>query len=142
MATPRVPKIVVGIQDTNGSFGRFLKNAPKEIKAALADAVKKTSFALERRMMASAPVGPAGEGLTPEQHIKPDITHRARDLSGWAGIKDDSDQATVMFFNEYQPNEQAFMLPAAKAEADNFRKLAEAALKQVERDLSGGGGLI
>jgi hypothetical protein len=128
--------------DQNGSFARFLKNAPKEVKAALSDAVKKTSFALERRMMASAPVGPAGEGLTPEQHIKPDITHRARDLSGWAGIKDDPDQATVMLFNEYQPNEQAFMMPAAKAEADNFQKLATAALKQVERDMSGGGGLL
>lgn len=131
--------------DVNGSFKRFLKNAPKEFREVLKDAVKRTSFALERRMASSAPIGPDAP------HIRDFVTHKVRGLQGQVGFIDataqagpenDATIADVALYNEYRPNKQPFMLPAAEAEASDFVKRAKAALGQAERNLSGGGGLL
>lgn len=132
------------IEDVGGSFRRFLNETPRIARAYLADAVKKTAFALQSRMEADAPVGPDAP------HIKESITYTTRGQSAQVGYIDateaagpgnDASLADVALFNEYSPNHQPFMRPAAEAEASDFVRRITAAVQQVERDLSGGGGL-
>jgi len=133
------------IEDVGGSFARFVKNAPKDVRSALNDAVKKTCFAMEGRMSVLAPKGPDSP------HIKDAVTHKVRGLTGQVGFIDATQQAgadndatlaDVALFNEYSPNKQPFMRPAAEAESSDFVRRATHALTQAERNLSGGGGLL
>ncbi len=134
----------LSIVDVDGSFARFVKNAPKEMRASLGDVVRKTTFALEQRLRATAPVGPEAP------HIRDAVSSKVRGLSGQAGFINatepaapgsDSTMAEVALYNEYRPNAQPFMKPAAEAESSTFVTRMKTALTQVERDLSGGGGL-
>lgn len=123
------------IEDVNGSFAAFIRNAPKEVKANLQHAVRITAFAVGQRMKANAPVGPDAP------HIKDDIeVQNGRGLSSkvgyFGGNGDDSDQLHIALYNEFKPNAQPFMRPAADDEASEFRQLAEVALKNAERSLS------
>lgn len=130
--------IPVTIEDVNGSFARFVRTAPKIARMYLSDAVSKTTFAVVQRMKATVAVGPDAP------HIKDDLEAKLprRDgLSGRAGIFDNDEQAHIALYNEYRPNEQPFMRISALNEEPNFRARAIAALKRVEVDLSGGGGL-
>jgi hypothetical protein len=133
------------IVDLNGSFARFVKTAPKDMRAVLAGEVKATAFALARRMEAKAPKGPDAP------HIKEAVTSKARGLSAQvgyinatqpAGPDSTATIAEVALFNEYRPNRQPFMRPAAEAEASDYVRRMKAAIGQVERNLSGGGGLL
>jgi hypothetical protein len=135
-------KISVHLEDVGGSFARFLREAPKVARAEVGQAVKVTSFALAQRMKANAP-GPSE--MPP--HIKDAIASSARGLTGRAGILDDggesgspgASQADVALFNEYSPNKQPFMLPAAEATKNEFRVAVTRALSKVEQQLSGAG---
>lgn len=134
------------IEDVDGSFQRFLTNAPKVARALLHDAVEKTAFALRNRMDATAPVGPDAP------HIKEALTYKRRGMRAEVGILETegvepaapgstASMADVALYNEYRPNAQPFMLPAAEAETADFRKRTTDAIRQLERDLVGGGGL-
>lgn len=128
--------------DVNGSFKRFLKNAPKEARATLVPAVLVTAHKLEQRMASMAPVGPDAP------HIARSITFKHRGLTAQVGfLKEDfgaepaADGSTatiaeVALYNEYKPNKQPFMLPAAEAESSDYRKRMIAALAVAERKLS------
>lgn len=141
-------KIIGGgfeIEDVNGSFARFLRDSPKVLRQCLYDAIDRTAFAMAQRMRATAPVGPDSP------HIRNNVTWKRRGLLGQVGFIDatepaapgsDASIADVALYNEYRPNKQPFMRPAAEAEANDYAKRMRAAIGQMERDLSGGGGLL
>jgi hypothetical protein len=133
------------IEDVGGSFAKFLKDAPRIARAALHDAVEKTAFSMQQRMKALAPVGPDAP------HIRDAITYKRRGQRAEVGLLDatqaaapgsDWSLADVGLFNEYSPNRQPFMLPAAEQEDKDFVRRVTDAMQKVERDLSGGGGLL
>jgi hypothetical protein len=135
-----LPKIVVEVEDVNGSFKRLMVQAPKQARRFLSTAVFSTGAAVQRTMEATAPFGPEGEGATPSDHIKLDIEHRGRHggLSARVGVFDDEGQVAVATFNEYAPNRQPFMKAAAINESGEFVARAVKALQQCERVLSQG----
>ncbi len=131
-------KVTFEVRDLDGSFRRFIRTAPKEAKSAMSDAVSKTTFAVWQRMRARAPVGPDA----PHMRDALDTKLPRRDaLSGQAGIFDNDDQAHVALYNEYRPNRQPFMRQATVDESAMFFQRAIRALRQVESNLSTGGGL-
>lgn len=126
---------VLEIEDVGGSFARFLREAPKVVKRCVIDAVELTAFSLDRRIEQDAPVGPVAP------HIKDHVTWKRRGMSAQvgflnattpAGPNNDSTIAAVAMFNEYMPNEQPFMRPAAEREGPLFVKRMRNALKDVE----------
>ncbi len=138
-------KVTVQLEDVGGSFKKFLADAPREARARLHDAIEKTAFSMQQRMKALVQVGPDAP------HIKDAITYRRRGQRAEIGLLDatqpaapgsDASMADVGLFNEYNPNRQPFMRPAAEAENADFTRRISEALRQVERDLSGGGGLL
>jgi hypothetical protein len=125
------------LEDADGSFGRFIANAPKECKELLKSAVQSTTFAVLQRMQATVPVGPDAP------HIKEDLAYAVRGLNGRAGIlkgTGEGDSAHIALYNEYIPNKQPFMRPAAKAEEGAFVRRTLEALGQLERRLGSGTG--
>jgi hypothetical protein len=131
-------RTIIALEDVNGSFKRFMDQAPKKAKQYLSTAVFLTAAGVQREMEAGAPEGPDGEGLTPGTHIKALVEHRGRNKGLHAQIGYfEPDDAAVALFNEYLPNKQPFMRPAAQAESEPFKARAMRALEQCERDLSG-----
>ncbi len=130
-------KVTVELIDVDGSFARFLKAAPKEMRAALSEAVGKTTFALAQRMKAQAPIGPDAPHM--REAIEAQMPKR-NSLMGRAGVFDNDTEAHVALYNEYRPNVQPFMRPAARDEDSDFKVRATKALQQAERALSGGAG--
>lgn len=128
--------IPVTIEDVNGSFARFIKQAPKAVRIELSDVVAKTTFAVWQRMKALAQVGPDAPHMRDALEAK---LPQRNGLSGRAGVFDNDEQAHVALYNEYRPNRQPFMRPAALDEEPGFRARATRALQQVERNLSAGG---
>jgi hypothetical protein len=142
------------LEDVNGSFARLIDNGPKEARKLVQAAVKSTCFALERRMATSAPVGPDSP------HLREAVSHKVHGLNGRVGYiegqgGDDASRADaptwngmvmtnawVALFNEYNPNRQPWMKPSAERESSDFVKRVADAMGQVERNLSGGGGLL
>lgn len=120
------------LEDVGGSFAAFKRAAPKVFREAMIEAVKKTTFAVNQRLHATAPVGPDAP------HIKDDMTMVMRGLTGRAGIFDNDEQAHVALFNEYSPNHQPFMRAAADDEADEFLKRATRAMQQATMSLTSG----
>jgi hypothetical protein len=133
------------LEDVGGSFQRLLEMETRYARARLHDAVDRTAFALQQRMKANAPVGPEAP------HIKDDVTYKTRGQAAQVGFIDATEpaapgnpasQADVALYNEYNPNQQPFMMPAAETEARDFMKRIEDAISLIEKDLSGGGGLL
>lgn len=52
---------------------------------------------------------------------------------GVVGILDDSEAASVALYNEFSPNHQPFMRPAARANESTLDQRATAALQSAER---------
>lgn len=134
----------ITIEDVGGSFARFLKDAPRIARASIADAVKQTAFSLSRRMGAGAPVGPDAP------HIKENITFEAKGMRAEVGFINATEPAApgssatiadVALYNEYRPNAQPFMRPAAEAEQSDFTRRVTVAIQQMERSLSSGTGI-
>lgn len=126
------------LEDVNGSFARFIREAPKEARMLCAAAVKDTTFAVLQRMQATVPVGPDAP------HIKDDLGMKASGLSGRAGIlasSGEGDSAHIALYNEYDPNQQPFMRPAAKAEQPLHLRRMREAIGQLERRLGSGTGI-
>ena len=122
----RTEKISITIEDVNGSFARLIKQAPKEARSFLSQAVATTTVAVSQRMRARVPVD--------EGELKAAIDVRlpkGTRLAGEAGVFD-GEQAGVALYNEYQPNVQPFMRPSAQDEAEDFKQRAIKALKKLE----------
>ncbi len=138
-------KTTVIVEDVGGSFARFRSESPKVFRQVLYDALERSGFALEQRMRAAAPVGPDAP------HIRDYITSKRYGYVEQVGYIDATDQAgpnntasiaEVALYNEYHPNLQPFMRPSAELELKDFKSRMEKALGDVERSLSGGGGLL
>ncbi len=122
--------VIIEIEDVGGSFARLIKQAPRECRAFLSQAVSSTTFAVSQRMQATVPVDSGS--------LKADLEARLpkrNGLHGQAGVWE-PESASVALFNEYRPNMQPFMRPAAYAEAEEFKKRAMRALKSMEASLS------
>lgn len=133
---------VIEIEDVGRRFERLFKVGPKVFRAELAKAVSKTTIHLADEMFDTAP--PRSDA---PPHVKDAIDYETRGLTGKAGIlKGDepagggegTTQGMVAVFNEYAPNAQPFMRPAAEKEHPQFVKRAAAALGRGEKLLSGG----
>lgn len=84
-------------------------------------------------------------------HIRDDIEAASRGLVGRAGILDGdapamfgpsaTTQGHVAVYNEYAPNQQPFMRPAAEAVTKDFVREIRDALQRVERSLGSGTGI-
>jgi hypothetical protein len=125
------------IEDVGGSFARMVNNAPKEARKRLGNAVLVTADKLRSRIAATAPVGPEAP------HLRDTVTFYHRGLNANVGYlkadfggdaaADDSDTtiAEVALYNEYEPNNQPFMKPAAEAEERAFAARAADALQSM-----------
>jgi hypothetical protein len=127
----RGSRITIEIEDVNGSFAKMIKAAPKEVRAFLSQAVSTTTVAVKQRMQVLVPVE--------EGDLKAAIDTKlpkGNRLMGQAGVFD-PEQAEVALLNEYRPNTQPFMRPAALDEAEDFKQRAIRALKKAEAALAG-----
>lgn len=134
----------IEVVDVNGSFARFLKNAPKECRERVSAAVLVTAHKLAQRMGSVAPVGPDAP------HIANTVTFKHRGLTATVGYlaedfggdeAGDGSTATiaeVALYNEYRPNQQPFMRPSAEAESSDFVRRMAAAVASMERALGNG----
>jgi len=134
------------IEDHNGSFARMVREAPKELRRRMSTTVLQTASKLAQRIARTAPKGPESP------HIQDTVTFSHRGLTARVGyIAEDfgaqqaaegssATIAEVALYNEYKPNKQPFMRPAAEAQSSDFVKLTEDAIASMERALSGGFG--
>jgi hypothetical protein len=134
------PKVTIDIVDVGGSFARMCREAPKIARKELGVAVQKATINVSDEMYDRAP---ARSEAPP--HIKDAIDWKTSGLSGRAGILDgeapsgtDASMGEVALYNEYSPNEQPFMLPAANASAKKFEAEARKALDRIESALGSG----
>lgn len=134
-------RISVEIEDVSGSFSRFMRTAPKLARQEVGAAVRLSAFGLGQRMKALAPRSDAQYA----PHIQDQIESVTRGMSARVGILEPGStgiEPDIALFNEYAPNRQPFMRPAAEAEASEFKRAIEIALKRMGAKLSGfGGGL-
>lgn len=131
----------IEIEDVGGRFASLDKRAMKSLRKHLGAAVAKTTAHVADEMFDNAP--PRSE-VPP--HVKDAIDYVVRGLVGRAGILhgeepagNDATQGEVAVFNEFSPNKQPFMRPAAEKEVPLYRKRAEDALGKMERELAVGG---
>jgi hypothetical protein len=81
-------------------------------------------------------------------HIQDEIEVKTRGLTARVGLLDPGPtgiEADVALFNEYAPNKQPFMRPAAEAEASEFQRHITRAIQKMEGKLQvgiAGGGLL
>ncbi len=134
-------KIGVELVDVDGSFKRMVNEAPKLAKKLLGTAVFLTADRVLQDMEAHAPKGPDGEGLTPDEHIADDLSHNwksGRPLSAQVGIlgTGDNPQAHVALWNEYSPDRQPFMGPAARVGSATLLKAATEAMVSLANKLA------
>jgi hypothetical protein len=136
-----VKKITVDLVDLNGSFRRFYTQAPKVVRAALKGVVTKGADRLSDEMYDRAP--PRSEA---PPHVRDAIDVKQVGLSAKVGILNgeeasgtDATMGEVALFNEYAPNRQPYMLPAANATTRPLEDMARKALAKVEQELSVGG---
>jgi hypothetical protein len=136
----RGSRVTIEIEDVRGSFARLIKEAPKAARRFLSTAVFQTAAAVQREQEARYNMGPEGQGLTPDQHIKLDVEHRGRtgSLHAQVGIFDDADQVQVAMLDEWKPNKHGVQKQSAVAESEPFKKRAIDALQKCERYLSQG----
>lgn len=123
-------KIVVEVEDVRGSCARLVKQAPKKVRQFLSTAVFLSTAGVLHNMEAIVPVD--------EGDLKNALEFTHRGLHGRAGVLNDPEQAEIAQFNEYSPNRQKFMKPAAEQESEPFRQRAIRALEQMERYLTQG----
>lgn len=134
-------KITAELEDVDNTFQKFVTEAPKLTRKLLGTAVFLTARLVLGSMEAGAPQGPDGQGLTPGEHVKFDLDENwraSKPLSARVGILDDPEQALVALWNEYSPDEQPFMVPAALANEAQFQAEAAAALRSLEKQFAQG----
>lgn len=134
-------KVTVTIEDVGGTFKRFVTEAPKLCRKLLGTAVFLTSRRVLTAMEIGAPLGPDGQGATPDDHIKYDLEENwasSHPLSARVGILKSPEQAAVALYNEYAPNKQPFMKIALLSQESSFHREAMAALKSIEAQFANG----
>lgn len=132
------------VEDVGGSLKRFLRDTPIVARKELSVAVKKATIWTSDEMYDLAP--PRSDA---PPHIKDDIDWRVRGLRGEAGIfvatpsaeGATASQVDVALYNEFAPNKQPFMMPAAEKAAPVLVKFVSVAMKNMERSLSSGTGI-
>lgn len=133
--------ITTELEDVGGTFRTFVTEAPKLTRKLLGTAVFTTARRVLESMEAGAPQGPDGQGLTPGEHIKLDLEENwsaSHPLYARVGILDNDAQAHVALWNEYSPDQQPFMLPAALSNESLFHAEAAAALQRLEKQFAAG----
>jgi hypothetical protein len=127
----------IEITDVNGSFARFTSQGGKMLRERLSHAIGLTAVALQARAEQEAPYGPEGEGADPSGHIRLELETRQRSgaLFAEVGVYDPLG-AEVALFNEYTPDRQPFLRPAAQQVDRLFTQNSQEAIAQLERDLS------
>jgi hypothetical protein len=117
----------IELVDVDGSFKRFITNAPKKMQAAAASVVTHAGQEVLDRMRSLAPVltGDMRGALSMDADGKSSVR---------VGVLTNPEQAAVALYNEYTPNQQPFMRPALEAESTAYvsqmkRVLAQAAAK-------------
>ncbi len=147
------------LEDVNGSFKRFLKNAPIEAKKRIAAQVLVTAHKLEQRMQSTAPVGPDSPHIAravtfSQRGQTAKVGYLAEDFGGdpandsepqtWNGAS--VTNAMVAMFNEYGVSHKGsgkhprpFMKNAAEAEQQPFVNRIKGAIESMEKALSSGG---
>lgn len=132
-------KVGIEIVDVGGRFARLASNSSREFRRALAPAVAKGTERLADEMFDLSP--PRSDD---PPHVKDAIDYESRGLSGKAGILNggesagsgDTTMGEVALFNEYDPNEQPFMRPAAENVANDFARDVTQALERAVRSLA------
>lgn len=140
-------KITTAVEDVGGSFRRLVTQLPRDARSYIHDAVEKTAFSMAGRMRHLAPTG------TDAPHIREAITYKRRGQRAEIGVLNSAggadpaapgstaSMADVALYNEYHPNQQPFMRPAAEAENDDFTKRVTTAVQQAVKAFEVGGGL-
>lgn len=134
-------KITAELEDVGNTFRTFVTEAPKLTRKLLGTAVFTTARRVLGSMESGAQQGPDGQGLTPGEHIKFDLDENwstRHPLYARVGILDDPEQALVALWNEYSPDEQPFMVPAALENESGFQSAAAAALRSLEKQFAQG----
>jgi hypothetical protein len=131
-------KIRVDVVDVNGSFARFSSRAPKAMRAELKKLVTRIANRVSDEMYDKAP--PRSE-VPP--HVRDAIDVKQVGLTARVGILDgegdsgtDATMGEVALFNEYSPNRQPFVRPAAVASERPAAEYASKTLAAVERELA------
>lgn len=119
---------MIEIEDVGGSFKKFVRNAPKVLRKHLEKSIGSTGPGLAERMKAMAAVGPDAP------HMRDAIEVRQRGAMAEVGIFD-PEQAEVALYNEYSPNHQPFMRPAAEQSDKDFVRQATNAVERMEKEL-------
>jgi hypothetical protein len=135
----RTDKFSVSIEDVGGSFQRLYRDSPKIARKLLQPAVRLSAFSLGRRMEALAP----RSDPTFAPHIQDQIDTKAHGLSARVGILDPGPtgiEADIALFNEYRPNKQPFMRPAAEAHEKEHARILERALRGLPSRITGSSG--
>jgi hypothetical protein len=145
------------VVDVNGSFARFLRQAPRIARRRIGSAVLSSAVRLTRGIAAEAPVGPEAPHLArtvtfKHRGLTAHVGYLAEDFGGdeagdnqkdWKGLA--ITNALVAMFNEYgvahhgkKPN--PFMRHAAERESSAFVKDVKEAIADMEKHLGGGFG--
>lgn len=127
-------KFTIEVVDVNDSFARLIREAPLKARQFLSTAVRDTTAGVLRNMVARAPEENEDDSDNMKNYLE--MTHQG--LFGQAGVLNNPEQAEVALFNEYAPNRQPFMKPAAEMESEAFKSRAIRALEQMERALTVG----
>lgn len=131
----------ITVEDVGGSFAKFTRNAAPTLKKHLGSRIDKTAQAMVQRMKAMAPVGPDAP------HIRDAIDYVRIGNMAEIGIIDGGQQAgphnlatlaDVALYNEYSPNRQPFMRPAAEQTDGDLQRNVTDAIEQMEQELSTG----
>ena len=122
--------------DVDGSFAKFLTQAPKDVRMHLSHAVKVTTFSVYQRMRTTVRqiAYLTGEMYEALEQRPPKTTG----LTGRAGLWD-STQAEIGLYNEYTPNKQPFMRPSVDEEQKFFVRRAISAVNQLDKPYGAGG---
>jgi hypothetical protein len=133
--------------DDDGSFKRFIKNAPQEARRAMFRAITTTAGGVKTHVSSRAPVGPYAP------HIKDDVDIRLSKDSArtiWAkvgylsklpagGTDPDATQPSVAFWQEYGTKNQRgvhFMFRSSESEERDYVSRMVKALRDAERRLA------
>jgi hypothetical protein len=142
----RARRVAVDVVD-DGSFKRFIRNAPKEVRRGVIAAIAGTAAGVRSKVSSRAPVGPFAP------HIQDDVEVRSSKDTAytlWAkvgylskkpagGTDPDATQPSVAFWQEYGTDHSGsthFMFRSAEEETDDYRKRVISALKDAERRLA------
>jgi hypothetical protein len=141
---PSKVRALITVEDVDGSFRKFMRQAPAIVRQEMAPAINATARGVHQLMQGRAPEGPEAP------HIKEDIqtleaspaNKRAKNTTAQTGYfhgsSDHSDQPHIALYNEFRPNKQPFMRSSADDMTQEFLRHVSAALQRLDSRLSKG----